>query len=658
MESGEIVDLQRPGRHRRYYLNDVPLDEAVRKFRTALQDAGALGPSPAETVAIDAANGRVTAEPVWAKASSPHYDAAAMDGVAVRAADTVGATETSPVRLMVGSQAAWVDTGDPVPHGFDSVIMIEVVHRVDETTIEVQSPVAPYQYVRRLGEDIVATELVLPQNHVLRPQDLAACAAAGLSSVQVRRPAAVSIIPTGAELVPPGTSPGPGGIIDTNGIMLAAMVAEWGASADRREPVPDDRERLKATVQDALRCSDIVVVNAGSSAGSEDYTAAVVEDLGTLLVHGVAVRPGHPVVLGLIDSKPVLGIPGYPVSAALTCELFVKPLIERMLGQPARKRERTKATMARKVSSPVGEDEYLRVGLGVIGEKMVATPMQRGAGVIMSLVRADGLVVVPRFSEGVDAGGEVDVELLRPAEQIEGTIVATGSHDLTLDLLSGMLSSLGPERRLASNNVGSLGGLLALSRDEAHLAGCHLLDPETGEYNIPFVRRYLKGRCVVVLSLVHRVQGLIVPPGNPKSVSTLDDLVREGIKYVNRQRGSGTRVLLDHMLKRGGIHSQGISGYEREEYTHLAVANAVAAGKADVGLGILSAARAMEMDFVPLLKERYDLVIPVELYEGELLAPLLTIIRSDGFKAQVEALGGYDTSGTGEIVAELGSDPS
>jgi len=638
---------------RQYYLSDIPLPEALRKFHDTLQQAGALTLSEAEVVPLDQANGRITAAPVWAVRSSPHYDAAAMDGVAVRAHETIGATETSPLRLKVGEQAVWVDTGDPIPPGFDAVIMIEVIHEVDESTIETQTPVAPYQHVRPLGEDIVATELVLPESHRLRPQDLAACAAAGLTAVAVRRLPHVAVIPTGTELVSIGTEPKPGNIIEFNSLMLGAMIADWGGRATRWPPVPDDYERLTHTIREAVTAADIVVVNAGSSAGSEDYTARAIADLGQLVVHGVAVRPGHPVVLGVVGGKPVLGIPGYPVSAALTCELFVKPLIEQKLGVPPQTRQKITAHISRKVLSPTGEDEYLRVRLGQVGAKLVATPIQRGAGVIMSLVRADGIVTIPRFSEGLNAGQEVVVELLRSRESLEGTIVVIGSHDLTLDLLASELRRCDPNLTLASSNVGSLGGLLALHRGEAHLAGSHLLDEATGEYNLPFIRRYVQGRAIVAVNLVHRVQGFIVPPGNPKSLTTLVDLTRSGNTFVNRQRGSGTRVLLDYLLKQQAISPQQIAGYEREEFTHLAVAAAVAGGRVDVGLGVLSAARALGMDFVPLQNEQYDLVIPQEYYDSDLLQPLLTLIRSADCKHKVEALGGYDVSSMGEVVAEL-----
>lgn len=639
---------------RRYYLSDIPLEEAIQKFESALENAGAFSHPSVEMVPLDQAMGRVTAEPVWAKISSPHYDSAAMDGIAVRARDTIGATETSPIRLTLGDQTVWVDTGDPVPEEFDAVIMVEVVHEVDESTIEIQAPVPPYHHVRPLGEDIVATELLLPENHRLRPVDLGACAAAGLTELPVRRRPTVAVIPTGTELVPAGSTLKPGDIIEFNTLVLAGMIEEWGGKSTRWESIPDNYDQLKAAIQEAATSYDIVVVNAGSSAGSEDYTAMLVEELGELLVHGVAIRPGHPVVLGVVNDKPMLGIPGYPVSATLTCELFVKPLIERILGAEEPGRDRAEATITRKVLSPMGEDEFLRVRLGRVGEKLVATPIQRGAGVIMSMVRADGMVLIPRFSEGLDAGQQISVDLLRPAEEVEATIVAIGSHDLTLDLLASMIHRHAPRTSLSSSNVGSLGGLMALDRGDAHIAGSHLLDEDTGEYNLSFVERYVKSnRPVVVMNLVMRQQGLIVPKGNPKDISSLKDLSRDDVTFINRQRGSGTRILLDYKLKEVDIQPEQIAGYGREEYTHLAVAASVDGGRADVGLGILSAARAIGVDFLPLLSEQYDLVIPREFYTSDLLQPFLELVRSDEFKSGVDALGGYDTSMMGKVVAEI-----
>jgi putative molybdopterin biosynthesis protein len=638
---------------RKVYLDDVPLPEARRRWWGALEEAGLLRPLPGEVLAVADALGRVTAEPVWARLSSPHYHAAAMDGAAVRAEDTTGASETAPVRLRLGRQATWVDTGDPLPPGADAVVMIEHVQTLSDDEIELMAPVAPWQHVRAMGEDMVATELVLPAGRPLTPVDLGAIAACGHTTVTVRRRPAVAVLPTGSELVEPGATVKPGDVIDFNSIMLCGQLREWGAEPVRYPITADDHERLRERVADALARHDVVVINAGSSAGSEDFTARVVEELGTLHVHGVAIRPGHPLILGVARGKPVLGLPGYPVSTALTAELFLRPLCFRLLGAAPPARPRTTAVLTRKVVSPMGEDEYLRVKLGRVGDRMVATPLSRGAGVIMSLVRADGLVTIPRLSEGVHAGTEVEVELLRPPEDVAQTVVAIGSHDLTLDLLSSRLAERRPGASLSSSNVGSLGGLIALQRREAHLAGSHLLDEATGEYNLSHVHRLLAGRPVVVMTLAHREQGLLVPRGNPKAIAGLDDLARPGVLFVNRQKGSGTRVLLDYQLRERGLDPRRIRGYEREEFTHLAVAAAVASGAADVGLGILAAARALELDFIPLLKERYDLVIPREHYASELLAPLLEIVRGAGFRRDVEALGGYDCSEMGRMVAEL-----
>ena len=640
---------------RRYYLQDIPLNEASAQYTDALDQSDALAPTDPEKIPIQNALGRITAEPVWAARSVPHYDASAMDGIAVRSADTVGASETRPLSLAVPEQAAWVDTGDPVPDDFDAVIMIEVVRRLDDSTIEIRAPAPPYQHVRPLGEDIVQSELLLPENHRLRPADLGACAAAGVTEIPVRRKPAVAIIPTGSELVDISDNPQPGDIVEFNSLVLAAMLEEWGAEPARLTPVPDDPALLREAVSRAAGEFDVVLVNAGSSAGSEDYTAATVEALGSLIVHGVAIRPGHPIVLGIVSNKPVIGIPGYPVSAVIACELFVQPIIESMLGRPADPEPTAEATMTRRVHSPMGEDEFLRVRLGQVGDSLVATPLQRGAGVISSLVRADGIARIPRNSEGIEAGDPARVRLLRPMRDIRRTIVVTGSHDLIIDLLASRLSAERGNPVIASSNVGSLGGLLAIRRSEAHVAGSHLLDEDTSEYNLSFIDRYIPDRNIALVHLAGRTQGLMVAPDNPHHIETLADLARPGIRFVNRQRSSGTRALLDFKLRESGIDPNSISGYDREEYTHLAVAAAVQGGRADAGLGILPAASAMGLDFIPLFEESYQLVIPTEFYESDLLAPMLNMIRSPNFQREVQSLGGYNTQEMGAVKAMIGA---
>lgn len=652
---------------RHVYLQDIALDEAWHRFDQALAAAGLDAPLPGEQVPVPEALGRVTAAPIWARVSSPHYHASAMDGYAVRAADTQGATETAPIRLNlvapalveppVPRPAQAVNTGHPLPVWANAIIMIEnVQHYEDE--IEIMAAAAPYQHVRPLGEDMVATELVLPANHLLRPVDLGAVVGCGHTGISVRRKPRVAVIPTGNELVSveQASDLRPGDIIEYNSIVLAAQVAAWGGQPTRWPSIPDDLASIKAAALQAAADHDLVLINAGSSAGSADFTAQVVQEIGELLVHGIAVRPGHPVILGVVHDPqtPIIGVPGYPVSAALTGEIFVEPLLSRWLGRPSRARPRMQATLTRKVQSPLGDDEFMRVAVGHVGDRTVAAPLSRGAGVITSLVRADGIVRIPRFSEGVHAGETVTVELFRDPAEIERTIITIGSHDLVLDLLAQFLVERSPGMRLASANAGSLGGLVALRRGEAHLAGSHLLHPESGEYNIAYVQQYLPGRPVVLVTLTRREQGLIVAPGNPKHVKSLADLTRPDVCYINRQRGAGTRVLLDYRLGEMGIDPVAIQGYEREEVTHLAVAAAVASGVADCGLGIRAAARALEMDFVPAEWERYDLVIPREHYESALLQPLLNLLKDEAFHAAVSELPGYDPSPMGQVVAEIG----
>ena len=640
------------------FVHDVPAAEAFAAWIEACGDAGCPERLEVVRVALDGAVGRVTAEAVWARRSSPPFDAAAMDGIAVSAADTVGAGETSPVRLDRDRYEV-VDTGDPMPAGRDAVAMREQVHWLGEgseehpAAVELRAAAAPYQHVRSIGEDVSATELLLPAGHRLRPVDVAAAGAAGMTELAVRRAPVVAVIPTGDEIRPIGADLKSGELPDTNSLMLAAQAAQAGCEVVRHEVVPDDPPRIVEAVRAVAAEADLVIVIAGSSAGRDDYTAEVVAEAGTLAVHGVAVRPGHPVVLGVVASKqptPVLGAPGYPVSAALTFDIFAAPLLARLEGAPPPDWPRAHARLARKLASNMGSDDWVRVRLGRVGGRLVATPLPRGAGVLTSLVRADGLLVVPAPLEGHHAGEEVEVRLLRGVDEIERTIVATGSHDLVLDLAASALRSGDPGIALASSNVGSLAGLAALRDGLCHVAGSHLLDPGTGEYTLPWIERLMPGRDLAVVRLTHREQGLIVAPGNPLGLEGIGDLTRPDLRYVNRQRGAGTRVLLDHLLKREGIQPDQLGGYARQEHTHLAVAAAVAASRADCGLGVLAAARAFGLGFVPVTKEPYDLVLERASLDAELLAPLWDLLASAQFRSEIDSLGGYDTAETGRRI--------
>ncbi len=661
------------------YLHDIPLEEARKRLQTALSAANLVSILGEECIPLDEnATGRVTSRPVWARISSPHYHASAMDGFAIRNMDSIGAAPSQPITLIChGEQgspkAIYLDTGDALPEWADSVIPIENVEPLDKSgepaenprmpyAIRIRSAVTPWQHIRPMGEDMVATQLVLPSGQILRPVDLGAVAGCGHTSIWVARKPKVAILPTGTELVPIGANIKVGDIIEYNSLVLASQVNAWGGEAHRFPITPDNLKTICDQIILAAADSDLILLNAGSSAGSEDFSATAIESLGEVLVHGIAVRPGHPVIIGMVvrqgkshpemsDLVPIIGVPGYPVSTALTGEIFVEPLVAMWTGRKPADPEIITARLTRKITSPPGDDDYMRVVAGKVGDKLLAAPLSRGSGVITSLVRADGIALIPRGSQGMEAGSEIQVRLYRPKAELENSIFAIGSHDMTLDLLSQFLFA--HHRRLISANVGSLGGLIALKRGEAHIAGSHLLDPQTGIFNLSYIERYLGGIPVKVIDLVGREQGLIIKRGNPKSIRQLADLAQPGITFVNRQRGAGTRVLLDYHLEQLHLNPEKITGYDREEFTHLAVAAAVASGRADCGLGITAAAHALDLDFIPLFQEKYQLVIPDQFYNDPLLSPIHDILASQAFRQEVSALPGYDISSMGNLAAEV-----
>ena len=634
------------------FLSDIPLDDARAVFRQAL-DAADVRNDAVERVSVDDALDRVTARSVFARLSSPHYHACAMDGIAVRADRTVGASETAALLLKLDVDAFVVDTGDPLPPGTDAVIMIEDVEPRDAGSVAIRAPVAPWQHVRPIGEDIVATEAVVPTRRRLGPADLAAIASAGIVEIEVVRLPRVAIVTTGDELVDPGVDAPPrGAIVDSNGVLLAASVRRFGGIPVRVPRVPDDLHALEAAVDDAMERCDIVVVNAGSSAGRDDYTSTVFARAGDVLVHGVAIRPGHPVVLALGHERkgrrvPLLGIPGYPVSAALCAELFLAPVVELLAHLEPAEWPTFDVALTRKLFSPLGEEEFVRVVAARVGERVVAVPLRRGAGVITSLSRANAIVTISRFTEGAHAGTTFSARALRSRGSIERTLLAVGSHDVAIDLLAGAIAERGFE--LVSANVGSIAGLVALAEGSTHFAGTHVLDASTGTYNDVAIHRYAPGARIALIAFAERTQGLIVPRGNPLGLQSLADVATKGARYVNRQRDAGTRMLLDASLAREGIAPAAIDGYERIEFTHLAVAALVADGSADCGLGIFAAARALGCDFVPIATEPYELAVLASSLDDPRFALTIETMRDATLRAAIAGLGGYDVTRAGDV---------
>ncbi len=637
---------------RKIYLQMQSRKEAQQLLRSRFKDA-----HPGEEIIPSrSACGRVTAGPVYARFSSPSFHSAAMDGLAVRAEDTFSASDDVPLTLHIdGKEAAMINTGYPLPPDKNAVIMIENVLLSDDGSRGIiRSPVYPWQHVRKVGEDIVATELLFPTGHQIRPADVAALITGGCATVTVRKRPRVVIIPTGSELIrleEDQNAVPPGKIIESNSAVLAGLAEQAGAEVELTPIISDDFNSIQNHLQAVVATdADLVIINAGSSAGSADYTVRIIEQLGEVLVHGVTIMPGKPTIIGVINNKPVFGIPGYPVSAIIAMEQFVIPLLARMQGVYVPPPATIKALLAKDLPSPSGIEEFRRMIVGRIHGNFVAVPLKKGAGAITTLTRANGILRIKAASEGEMHGRVVDIDLLTPLPQVERTILCTGSHDLCLDVLNDFLQKEDPAYPLASTHIGSLGGIMALRQGMCHLAGSHLLDPTDGSYNTTYIRKYLADKDIRIVTLVHREQGFIVAKGNPKNISGIRDLFGDGITFINRQSGSGTRVLLDYELTRNDLDPDDIRGYDQDEYTHLAVAVAVLSGKVDVGLGIKSAAKALGLDFVPLVEERYDLLIPGELFDTPMIQTILAVIETPLFQETVEKMGGYSTRDTGKVV--------
>ena len=629
------------------YLTNVPLTQAREDYLARLQSHG-FGPKT-EVIPVFESCGRVTARAVYAHICAPHYAASAMDGVAVNAKDTFGATETTPVTLNP-EQFVVLDTGDPIPEDRDAVIMVEDIVKNPDGSITIHAAAAPWQHIRQIGEDVCAGEMILPSHMTVSPAAIGAMIAGGVLEIEVIRKPVVGIIPTGDEIIPPCTDPKPGDILEFNGSIFSAMVRQWGAEAVVYPIVPDKFDQIKAMVAKAASECDMVILNAGSSAGREDFSARVIRELGEVLYHGIAIKPGKPAILGCQGEKPILGVPGYPVSGIIVIEQLLKPLIDHWLTVPAAAAQYAAATLTRPVVSGLKYQEFVRVRMGCVGGRLMASPLSRGSGVVSSFMKADGILEVPQGLEGFEAGAEVNVRLLSSMDKLQNTLVVIGSHDPLLDELADMLHLENPELYMSSSHVGSMGGIMAIRRGEAHAAGCHLLDTADGSYNRSFIRKYFPKGGVRLISCVGRQQGLMVAKGNPLNIQKFSDIAGNGVRYVNRQKGSGTRILTDYLCKRENVDTSAIYGYDREELTHTSVAAQIVSGSADAGMGIYSAAKLYNLDFIPICIEEYDLIIPDHAWDTPMVQELLTILKSDGFREKLLSLGGYTVDNPGEVI--------
>lgn len=608
------------------YLTVTSLSDTLDLLGTA------FGCTPShERVPLIASVGRLTAEPIFARYSVPEVHLAAMDGIAAMSRETEAASDQNPVTLKL---ALRVNTGNIVPHPFDTIIMIEDVH-VEGLQYTIRKAAPPWQHIRPAGEDIAESEMVLPSRHSIRPAETGALAAYGITEVKVLA-VRVGLIPTGSEVVPPGTHPAPGQVVDSNTVMAEAIIRTTGASCTRYPVVRDDPVLIRAMLRRAVTDNEIVIISAGSSAGTKDFTADVIAEIGEVLVHGVAIKPGKPVIIGRIDGKPVIGMPGYPLSALTVLREVVIPLLHRY-GLPVPVPETIDAYLTTSIHKEVGNDEFVLCSVGKVGASWVISPQSRGAGIQMSAVRANAYLKIPAGIEGYEAGAPVQGTLTVPRASAERALLITGSHDPVIDYLTDLLQQ--QEVEVHSTHIGSMGGILSLMKNDCHAAPVHLL-ADDGEYNIPYLKKYLPGKEIVLLCVAEREQGIVSKDG-----IGFDEL--PGRLFINRQRGSGTRMLLDHELRRRGIDPGSIRGYDREATTHLAVALAVKSGEADAGMCVFSAAKTLGLKFVPVASERYELAIRKENLDDPRVSALCNVIASDQFKAILNHLGGYETKETG-----------
>ena len=628
------------------YLTNIPLEKARNEYLDILKTNG-FAPKK-EIIPVPLSSGRMTSSPVYAAISAPHYPASAMDGIAVSASSTFGAGETTPIILEKGSFTV-VDTGDPIPESMDAVIMIEDVVWLEDGNAKIFAPAAPWQHIRQIGEDICAGEMILASNMKISPSAVGAMLAGGVMEVEVIKMPVIGIIPTGDEIVPPTANPAPGDIIEFNSSIFSSMLKQWGAEPFAFPIVPDKFDEIKSTLEDALEKCDMVILNAGSSAGREDFSTEVIKSTGNVVYHGIAIKPGKPAILGYKNEKPVLGVPGYPVSGILVIEQFLKPIIEKWYNSPVTKDVYKKAVLSKTVVSGLKYEEFVRVRLGMVNEKLIASPLNRGSGVVSSFMKADGILEIPQGVEGYEAGEEVSIRLLRDERELTNTLVAIGSHDPLLDEVMDMLHIADNTMFMSSSHTGSMGGIMAVKRKETHIAGVHLLDEADGSYNHSYIKKYFPTGGVRLVECVERTQGLMLKKGNPLGINKISDIARDGVRYVNRQKGSGTRILTDYLCKKENINTSSVYGYDREESTHTSVAAQIASDTADAGMGIYSAAKLYDLDFVPVCMEQYDLLVPDNAWDTPIVQRLIEVLKSKEFSDRLEALGGYRLTNPGEV---------
>jgi putative molybdopterin biosynthesis protein len=626
----------------------IPLDEALERWISELEFRKIISLSPPEDIPAEKSIGRITAEPVLAGIYTPFYYSAVCDGVCVKSSDTQMAHTDNPLKLKIGKEAYFVDTGGVIPEGFDAVLSIHDVQLQSLEEIVLDHPVTPWKNIRPIGEDMSANDVILSENKVITPFDIGALCAGGIRRVQVRKKPRIGILPVGANLIPPGSPPQVGKSIDFKSIFLEQLVETYHGEAQILAFVPEKIEDVKKIFKKGLDKYDIFFVIGGPSWGTRIIKKSFLE-LGELIVGSVNINPGSSICLGIIDGKPVIGLPEHPVSIYLGFELLGKPLIHKIIGMDCPIPHKIHAVLGRQERAQKDVEKFVRVNLGEVGGKLVALPISRGEAVLMSLVKADGLLRIPGGGSGVKAGQTVEITIMPHMKDFRKNILMTGTYDICIDVLKNHIERKYSGVSLHSANIGSIVGMKALRAGLAHISGIHAFDRKTGKYNVPFIKKLVPDVPLVLVNLFHRKIGLLVRKGNPKRIRSHYDLTRSDVVFVNRQKGSGTRSILEYHLNQDGIDSDKIHTYPLEAKTHIFLASIIASGLADTGFGILPAAKAFKLDFIPLFPETFDLVVPRQFLNTFVAQIILNIINSIEFRNEIGSMGGYDLTYTGKI---------
>ena len=647
--AGAILDAVRRAARQEQFLEVVSPEEARRRF-AACVDRAPLG---AETLPLAAILGRVLAADVIAPVDAPPFDRSNVDGFAVRAADTLGASDSAPKRLELNAEviacgvepavevrpgtATALATGGVIPRGADAVVMIEHTELVEDDAapaIDLRRAAASGQFISYAGSDIARGETLLRKGAPIGSREIGMLAACGFAAIDVVRRPRVAVLSTGDELVEPGRPLHPGGVYDSNGAIIAAAVVEAGGEPVPFGAFPDEEVALEIAMRSALDSCDMVVLSGGTSKGAGDLSHRIVSRLGKpgILVHGVALKPGKPLCLAAIGDKPLIVLPGFPTSAIFTFHAFVAPLIRARAGLSAEAAKTVTARVPVRIASELGREEFVLVSLVAGADGLIAFPSGKGSGAVTAFSQADGFLAIAALASALDADTEAEVTLIG-GEARAPDLVIMGSHDIALDVVVGALAERGFHSRTIA--VGSLGGVHAANRGECDVAPVHLVDPATGIYN-----KHLVAPGLALVPGWRRMQGFVFRPGDPRFEGRSADaalkaaLADPAVLMVNRNAGSGTRVLVDGLL--GGARP---AGYANQPRSHNAVAAAIARRSADWGVAIEPVARMYGLGFLPIAPEHYDFLLIKARRGRPAVQAFLDVLRDETTRARIRALG-------------------